>query len=1106
MAQVASGSGARQSSFGLRGTPPAQTGIFARSGEYWTVSYSGTTFSLKDVKGLSYIQRLLQHPGEEFHALDLLSGPGTVASTEDANIDSTSLPGGVSIGRPGDAGEMLDAPAKQDYKRRLLDLREELEDLRERGDHEGAAKVESEIDFLARELARAVGLGGRDRRAGSAAERARLSVTRAIKAAVQRISEHHSSLGEVLARSVRTGLFCCYVADPRVPISWRFLLEDAKPSVDAEATAPFLPRSETGLLYTLAGRTAFVGREAELSLLRRILDQALRGRGRVVTIAGAPGVGKSRIASEIGAEASQRGFSVLAGSCYDLDDSVPFIPFVEIFEAALARAASPEVFREALGEDAAAITRLMPQLQRLFPDIPQPLQIPPDQSRRILFNAIAELLARRAAMKPVLLLLEDLHWADEGTLSLLDHLARLMAQIPVMIIATYRDSEIDAGGSLAKTLDNLIRLHLLERMSLGGLPQSAVAKMIRFLSGQEPPQALVTLIHAHTEGNPFFIEELFQHLVERGKLTKANGDFRAFLNLTDIDVPQSLRIVIGRRLARLNQDTQKVLGAAAVIGRSFTFELLEASTGADADSLLDCLDEAERAGLISSTLQYPEARFKFSHELMRQAVVTRLSEARRQRLHLSVAYAIEQLYPNALEERADDLAHHLWQAGAAADTGKAIRYLRMAGQQAVQRSANVEAVGYLIKALELLKTNQALPDRAQQELSLQLALGVPLVLTKGHSAPEVEATYNRARELCQQATEGPELFSVLLGLRRFYFHRGELQPALELGTQLLSLAQSLRDSKLLARAHLMQGEALYILGDFVEAKENFEQGVARYNASQHRSDSFLYGNDSGGSCLSYEALVLWLLGFPDKALKKSQQALTLAREIAHPFNLAFALTWASFLHQLRGEEQPGWQQAEEVVSLANKHGFPLWGAWGAILRGCAVVRKGRGEEGIQEIRHGVEAWRAAGAQVARPWMLTPLSDSYRRLGQTGEGLSVVAEALAGVEKTGERQYEAELYRLRGELLLPSTRVSRNQDDESATREAESCFLEALEIARRQQAKSLELRASTSLTRLWQQRSKKEQARRLLAEIYGWFTEGFGTSDLKEAKVLLEELN
>jgi tetratricopeptide (TPR) repeat protein len=881
VAQAAGGSVDHKSEPGLRGTPPAQTAIFARSGEYWTVGYAGATFSLKDVKGLGYIQRLLQHPGEEFHSLDLLSGPGAVANTESTNPDNASLPVGVNIGGPGDAGEMLDAKAKQDYKRRLLELREELEDLRDRGDHERAAKVESEIDFLVQEMARAVGLGGRDRRAGSAAERARLSVTRAIKAALQKISEHHTSLGDVLGHSVRTGLFCGYVPDPRVPISWRFLLDDAKPSAEAEATAPFLPRSETRLLYTVADRTAFVGREAELSLLRRNLEQAFRGRGRVVTIAGAPGVGKSRIAREVGTEAFQRGFSVLAGNCYDLDDSVPFIPFVEILEAELAHAASAEAFRAALGEDASAIARVMPQLRRLFPDIPPPPQTSPDQPRRILFNAITDLLARRAAIRPMLVLLEDLHWADQGTLALLDHLAGLLAGIPVMIIATYRDSEVDAGGPLVKTLGNLIRLHLLERISLGGLPQNAVAEMIRSLSGREPPQALVTVIHSHTEGNPFFIEELFQHLVERGNLTDPSGDFRADLNLTDIDVPQSLRIVIGRRLARLSQDTQKVLSAAAVIGRSFNFELLEASTRADADSLLDCLDEVERTGLISSTLQYPEARFKFAHELIRQAVLAGLSAARRQRLHLNVADAIERLYSKELEVHVDDLAHQLWQAGGAADASRTVRYLQMAGEEAVKRSANVEAVSYFNRGLELLKTMPVTPEHVQRELSLQIGLGVPLSLTKGMSAPEVETTYNRARELCRRVGESPQLFSVVLGLRRFYFIRGEPQTALELGAQLLTLAHR-QDPSLLALAHLMLGEILYALGELAQAHEHLEQGIAAYDPQQERPHALVYGIDGRVGCLSYGAIILWMLGYPDQALKMSHRALPLARVASAP--------------------------------------------------------------------------------------------------------------------------------------------------------------------------------------------------------------------------------
>ncbi len=364
----------------------AQTGVFVCSGEYWTIGYGNASFSLKDIKGLGYIQRLLQHPGEEFHSLDLLSGPSAGTGVELESTDKASLLGSetVNIGGLGDAGEMLDAKAKQEYQRRIVELREQLEDLRERGDVDRAVRVENEIDFLLREFARAVGLGGRDRRAGSAAERARLNVTRAIKSALQKISEHNSQLGDLLGRSIRTGSFSCYLANPRTPIAWRFSLDDgAKPSVADKVTAPVFSRPETSLVQSLGDRTTFVGREAERSVLSRLMERALGGEGGVAMIGGALGVGKTRIAAEFAAEASARGFVTLVGSCYDRENSIPFNPFVEILESAMAQSTSQEAFRTVLGNDAGEMARLMPQLRRLFPDITPPLEVSPEQSRRI---------------------------------------------------------------------------------------------------------------------------------------------------------------------------------------------------------------------------------------------------------------------------------------------------------------------------------------------------------------------------------------------------------------------------------------------------------------------------------------------------------------------------------------------------------------------------------------------------------------------------------------------------------------------------------------------------------------------------------------------------
>ncbi len=494
MAQNDGSSAERKSHPGSPKIAVALKGVFVRNGEFWTVGYADASFSLRDVKGLGYIQRMLQHPGEEFHSLDLLNGPGAADSAEPDNPDKAALFAGATVRLGlGDSGEMLDAKARHEYERRIIALREELEDRRERGNQERVASAQAELDFLLREVSRAVGLGGRIRRAGAAAERARLNVTRAIKSALQKISEHHAQLGNLLDRSIRTGTFSAYLPSPQNTIAWQFSLGSERTAV-AEVTAPVFPRPENSLVQSLADRTTFVGREVERAVLRRLLERTLSGEGGVAMIGGVLGVGKTRIAAEFAAEAAKRGFFTLVGSCYDRENSLPFNPFVEILESAMAQSPSQESFRAALGDDAAEMARLMPQLRRLFPDIPPPLEISPEQSRRILFNAVVELLGRTAATGPMLLLLEDLHWADEGTLSLLNHIARAISRMPVLMVGTFRDNEIDSAGPFTRTLDELLRIHMLERISLRGLPQHAVAEMIEALSGKEPPPKVVSLI------------------------------------------------------------------------------------------------------------------------------------------------------------------------------------------------------------------------------------------------------------------------------------------------------------------------------------------------------------------------------------------------------------------------------------------------------------------------------------------------------------------------------------------------------------------------------------------------------------------------------------
>jgi tetratricopeptide (TPR) repeat protein len=1046
-----------------------QTGVFARNGEYWTVGYGNTSFSLKDIKGLGYIQRLLQHPGEEFHSLDLLSGGATSAAAEDKSADHTSLLGGatVSVSGLGHAGEMLDAKPKHEYQRRLVELREELEDLRERGDETRAAKVESEIDFLQREIASAVGLGGRDRFAGSAAERARLNVTRAIKSALQKISEHHSQLGELLDRSIRTGSFSCYLANPRTKVTWRFSLDEAiKPSAGAEVTAPVLSRPETSLVQSLADRTTFVGREAERSVLRRLLERVLGGEGRVAMIGGVLGVGKTRIAAEFAAEASARGFVTLVGSCYDRDNSLPFNPFVEILESAMAQSTSSEAFLAALGNDAGEMARLMPQLRRLFPEIPPPLELSPEQSRRILFNAVLQLLARTAASGPLVLLLEDLHWADEGTLSLLNHIARSISKIPVMLLGTFRDNEIDSAGRLAQTLDELLRIHMLERISLRGLPQSAVAEMIQTLSGKEPPHDVVNFIYSGTDGNPLFVEELFRHLAERGKLTDASGEFRRDLNFTEIDVPQSLRLVIGRRLARLSDAARKILGPAAVLGRSFTFELLEASTNIDADSLVDSVEEVEKAGLIYSTLGYPEASFQFSHELIRSAVLSDLSAPRRQRLHLNAVGGIERVHANTLEDQAANLAHHLWQAGRAADPDKTVQFLALAAQQALKQSAYDGALRYFQNALELLKVLPYSQERARRELDIQLDYGLALLATKGWYAPEMGTTYRRAYELCQGLDDDLRLFSVLSGLWSYHLVRGEHTMAISYTDEMSRLAPRMQNDGILIQADWASGCSRFFKGQFAEAHARFERGNGLYDRQRHRALAFQFGQDPCVSCHCFEAMTLWILGYPDQAGKEAQRAIRLARDLGYPFTLTWCLSMIGKYYSMRREYAGAESVITEGLTLTKEYGFSFFAESLIAYRMIGSAAQGR----IDQLTAGggnPGGYSGAGYELAHTWARSATAEALGNLGQVDAGLALLAEAREVMERNDERYVESEIHRIHGELKLKQ--VARGSftpaEVTKVESEAEQSFLKAVEIACERGAKTLELRAATSLSRM-----------------------------------------
>jgi predicted ATPase len=530
------------------------------------------------------------------------------------------------------------------------------------------------------------------------------------------------------------------------------------------------------------------------------------------------------------------------------------------------------------------------------------------------------------------------------------------------------------------------------------------------------------------------------------------------------------------------------------VGREFSYELLHATSTVDETTLQQGLAQLVDTELVYQRGLPPRSVYVFKHALIRDAAYQALLRSTRQQYHQRIAQVLEARFPEAVETQPELLAHHFTEASL---NESALGYWQRAGQRAYERSANVEAISHLTKGLEVLQALSENPERLRRELTLQTILAQVLKDAKGYGHPAVERAYTRAQELCRHIGETPQLFPALLGLSIYFVVRAELQAARELGAQLLRLAERAQDPVLLVEAYYSLGVTCFWLGEFAPAREYLEQGIVHYDPQRHRAHLELFGQDGGAVCLCRAALVLWYLGYPDQALARSHEALILARELSHPFSLAYVLLWTAMLHNHRREVQATQERADAVTALSTERGFPYWSTQGTILQGWALAARGQRAAGIAQMHNGLVALRATGTEVLRPYFLGLLADEYGKVGQGKEGLVLLEEALALVKKTGERWPEAELQRRKGDLLL-----SLSMENQA---EAERCFHQALAVARHQHTKPLELRTAISLSRLWQQRGKRVEAYESLAEIYGWFTEGFDTADLQEAKALLDTL-
>jgi class 3 adenylate cyclase/predicted ATPase len=900
----------------------------------------------------------------------------------------------------------------------------------------------------------------------------------------------------------------------------RLTLKGITEPVSAYAALKPLPRPEK--IRGIEGlRAELIGRDDELTKLKDALSDVLQGHGQMVSLIGEAGVGKSRLVAELKefalAPSSPGSLTPspfplwLEGRCLSLGVTAGYWPFIDIFRDYFGWGSDEsdrsrgERIVERLGELVTQGDLSKARLEEIGPLLGHLLSVQfgndwdeqlsdasPEQIKRRTFMAIRDIFLALCKRQPVVLVLEDLHWADSLSLDLISLLMETLTLAPLLLLCVYRPEHEHKSWHLAtiasqKCPERYTEIHLRELT-----PQQGRRLVESLLTIDRLPASVKELILEKSQGNPFFVEEVIRSLINAGMIYQEGDMWRALEGIESVTVPESIQSVILSRIDRLEQELRYVLQSASVIGRLFRRRLLKRVTQQETELERD-LWQLEDHELIYQERTIPEEEYSFYHVLTQETVYQNILARRRASFHQQVAAAMEILYQDALDEYYEQLAYHYDKGG---DVQKAIEYLFKAGEKAKRSYANEEAIAHLTRGLELLETLPETAGRNRRELDFQIALGVPLVLTKGHSAPEVEKTYTRARELCEQVGEASQLFQVLLGLRRFYFVRGELQTAHELGEQLVSVAQSLQDPAHLSRAHMMLGETSYWLGQFAQVREHSEQGISLYDLRQSRSSLLLYGNDTGVGCQIFKAWALWHIGYPDQALDIVHEGLIHAQELAHPFNVVFALHYAATVHQFRREAQAAQEHTEEVIRISTEYGFTLYSAWGTVMQGWALAELGEANEGIAQMREGIAAWRAMGGQMSLPYCLALLAEAYGKAGQAEEGLSTLAEALTVVDRTGERTWEPELFRLKGELLL------MQGADEA---EVETCFQQAIDVARRQSSKSLELRAATSLSRLWQKQGKKKEARELLQEIYGWFTEGFGTADLKEAKALLDGL-
>jgi class 3 adenylate cyclase/predicted ATPase len=853
------------------------------------------------------------------------------------------------------------------------------------------------------------------------------------------------------------------------------------------------PRRARLHVVAARGRRRLVGREIELEQARQALIRGAQGHGQLLVVSGEPGVGKSRLSWEIAQWGRTGGWLVVQAGSVSYGRATPYLPVVDLLR---------DYFHLDGGEDAGAVrervTAKVLSLDRGLGEALPPLLAlldaapadsgwrdrDPGQRRRLTQEAVQRLLLRESQSQPVLLVVEDLHWIDAESQAVLDGLVDRLPTARLVLLATHRPEHHDGWGG--KTYATQLHLH--------PLPAERAEELLRALLGEdESLRPLTRRLIARTEGNPFFLEECVRTLVETGALVGEPGAFQLARAVETVEVPATVQAILAARIDRLPAGEKELLQTAAVVGRDVPLAVLEAVVPRPGEELRRELTSLQAAEFLYETGLLPGTEYTFKHALTQEVAYRSLLRTARERSHGRIAAVLEERFPDQAEVRPDLLAHHYAEAGLGA---RAVPYWHRAGQRASQRSAHREAIAYARHGLDLVATIPAATERISQELALQAALAVSLMTTAGFAAPEVGQAYARLRELCLQAGETTQSADVFAGLWGYHAMRAEFPAALELGEELLRAGQRTQDPDLLIRArHALEVTRLR-MGDFATALDHAKQGIALYDPGRHGAYALRHGFDPGANLRAGAAWALWVLGYPDQASAWVRDMVALARQHGHRTTLAQLLYYAARIHQYLREPLRVAEYAQACLEVATQHGFAFWRADGKKVLGWALATQGRHAEGLAHIREGLEAYRATGAVTGLPYDLALLAEASDAAGRGAEGLAALAEAQAIVKRTGEGNHEAELYRLEGELRLRY---------EAQPGDAEACFRQALAIARRQSARSWELRAATSLGRLLAATDRRDEARTTLDAVYRGFTEGFGTADLKAAAALLDTL-